>query len=57
MIQDRAQHHWGTALPPGRYHRVVSRNAWQTCFLVPADTDQPIAVLNQDAGGSVISPH
>jgi hypothetical protein len=55
--QDPAQHNWGPALRPGLYRSIVSRDAWQTCFVIPRDPAQPIEVLNQDVGGNAISLH
>ena len=57
VLQDPAQHNWGPALRPGVYRSIVSRDAWQTCFIIPHDASQPIEVLNQDVGGNAISLH
>jgi hypothetical protein len=51
--QDAARHNWGPELKPGFYHQVVSRDVWQTCFLIPPGASRPIAVLNQSIGGAV----
>jgi type II secretory pathway component PulJ len=51
--QDPARHNWGPAVAPGYYHEVLSKDVWQTCFLVPPDGGA-VVVLNQDVGGAVV---
>ncbi len=54
IVQDSARRNWGLLLEPGEYNRVVSRDNWQTCFLVPPDQGK-IAIVNHDIGGATPS--
>jgi hypothetical protein len=54
--QDNARTQWGPSLPPGVYRTVVSRDVWQTCFLIPPTAGVPIGVTDQDVGGAIVSP-
>jgi hypothetical protein len=57
ILQPASQHAWGTLLPPGRYRTMVSRDAWQTCFVIPPDPNQPILVFDQSTGAAQRTPH
>jgi Protein of unknown function (DUF2510) len=57
LDQDAAQQEWGRSLPSGTYPSVTSRDAWQTCFVVPQDPTGRVIVLDQDLGGSLASAH
>lgn len=54
LLQDPLRHNWGPSLAPGTYPAVYSDDIWQTCFLIRAGL--PITVLDQDIGGSVVTP-
>ena len=53
IYQDPARHNWGPKLRSGYFHEVITRDAWQTCFRIPADITAPVEVLNSDEGGAV----
>jgi Protein of unknown function (DUF2510) len=55
LAQDQAQQVWGRSLLPGVYPSVTSRDAWQTCFLLPSSTRARVTVLDQDLGGALMS--
>lgn len=55
--QDAARLNWGPWLKPGRYGAVVSKDMWQTCFLIPPVAGGHVAVLNQVDPGSIVTEY
>jgi hypothetical protein len=53
ITQPKDRSGWGATLPPGRYPKVSSAGAWQTCFIIPADPSRASVLLNRDTDGPV----